>query len=173
MQLWIVGDGDRREWLLGELKRRNISHRYFGSVYDPQQLGDILCRAHLGFNGYVNTSAAFSTKASTYMSAGLPLLNSMGGDLQRLVMERGLGFNYTGGDRDSLAACLAGLNPALLGSMSSNCRQFFASELDRNRVREEMYRFLRACVDGTSEEDADRVQHESVEVLAPALTARD
>ena len=147
MQLWIVGDGDRRDWLLDELRRRNLAHQYFGSVYDPERLGDILCRAHVGFNGFVNTSAPFSTKASTYFSAGLPILNSMEGDLRRLVVERGLGFNYVGGDRESLRRCFAQVSKNTLGPMAENCRQFFAAELDRARVREEMYRFLRECLE--------------------------
>lgn len=146
IQLHIVGDGDRREWLLDQLKSRSLPHRYFGSVYDPEKLGDILCRAHLGFNGFVNTNAAFSTKASTYFAAGLPILNSMDGDLRDLVAERGLGFNYRGGDRDSLRQCLAQIDLDHLASMSENCARFFASELDRTKVRDDMYEFLQQCL---------------------------
>jgi glycosyltransferase involved in cell wall biosynthesis len=147
IQFHIVGDGDRRDWLLSELTRRKVAHQYFGSVYDPAKLGDILCRAHLGFNGFVNTSAAFSTKATTYMSAGLPILNSMRGDLEKLVAERGLGFNYVGGDRESLCRCLAQVNEESLALMAENCKDFFAAELDRTRVREAMYIFLRECLE--------------------------
>jgi glycosyltransferase involved in cell wall biosynthesis len=147
IQLYIIGDGDRREWLLGELKRRSLPHQYFGSIYDPAKLGTILSRAHLGFNGFVNTSAAFSTKASTYFSAGLPILNSMNGDLSDLVVRHGLGFNYRGGDRKELKACLARVDNETLRAMSENCIRFFASELDRTKVREEMYEFLRDCLE--------------------------
>jgi glycosyltransferase involved in cell wall biosynthesis len=142
IQLVIVGDGDRREWLLEELSKREIPFRYFGSVYEPDRLGDILSRAHLGFNGFVNTSATFSTKASTYFSAGLPILNSMDGDLRDLVSERGLGFNYQGGDRTSLERCLAQIDREVLAKMSQNCIRFFASELERAKVREDMQCFL-------------------------------
>ncbi|MGB7437655.1 MAG: hypothetical protein WBR26_09545 [Candidatus Acidiferrum sp.] len=147
IQLVIVGDGDQREWLMAELIHRKIPYEYFGSVYDPDRLGDILSRAHLGFNGFVNTSAAFSTKASTYFSAGLPILNSMEGDLHELVEERGLGFNYRSGDRESLRSCLAQTNCKILDEMSRNCLRFFASELERGKVREDMRQFLRECLD--------------------------
>jgi hypothetical protein len=148
VQLFIVGDGDRRDWLLSQLQRRGLSYKYFGSVYDPAKLGDILCRAHIGFNGFVNTSAAFSTKASTYFAAGLPLLNSMKGDLEKLVVERGLGFNYLGGDRNSLKQSFLKINEIDLAAMSRNCKVFFEMELERAKVREDMYSFLLECLEG-------------------------
>lgn len=147
MQLFIVGEGDRREWLLSELKNRNLPHQYFGSVYDPAKLGDILSRAHLGFNGFRNTTAAFSTKASTYFAAGLPLLNSMEGELANLVVQHGLGFNYQSGNSSDLKRCFSEINLDELASMSRNCLRFFESELDRIRIREKMYEFLRQCLE--------------------------
>jgi glycosyltransferase involved in cell wall biosynthesis len=161
IQLVIVGDGDRREWLLAELASRQIPFRYFGSVYDPDRLGDILSRAHLGFNGFVNTTAAFSTKASTYFSAGLPILNSMEGDLQKLVTERGLGFNYLGGDRESLETCLAQIDRGLLAKMSQNCVRFFASELERAKVREDMQCFLQGVL-ANEEQSRNGLPHEEL-----------
>lgn len=151
IELLIVGDGDRRDWLLSQLKQRGIPHEYFGSVYDPEKLGAILCRAHLGFNGFVNTSAAFSTKASTYFAAGLPILNSMGGDLHWLVEKRGLGFNYEGGNPQSLRSRLAELDTPTLRAMAENCIRFFSTELERERVREEMLHFLCECLEGRGE----------------------
>ncbi|HKR26884.1 MAG TPA: hypothetical protein VJT08_00865 [Terriglobales bacterium] len=151
IELLIVGDGDRRDWLLTELKQRGIPHQYFGSVYDPAKLGAILCRAHLGFNGFVNTSAAFSTKASTYFAAGLPILNSMGGDLQWLVEKRRLGFNYEGGNPQSLRSHLSELDMATVKEMSENCVRFFYAELERERVRGEMLQFLRECFETRGE----------------------
>jgi hypothetical protein len=146
VQLFIVGAGDRQGWLLNELERRGLPHQYFGVVYDPARLADILCRAHVGFNGYLNTSAAFSYKANTYFAAGLPILNSMRGDLHDLVELRGLGLNYSGGDRGTLKRCLASLNESTLSSMSHNCSRFFAAELERGAIRREMRVFLQKCL---------------------------
>lgn len=145
VQLFVIGEGDRREWLISQLSRRGIAHKYFGSVYDPEVLGDILCRAHIGFNGFVNTTATFSTKASTYFSAGLPILNSMRGDLAHLVLKHSLGFNYQGGDTSSLRNALAKMMTGdKLRVMSENCLRFFSEELERNRVRDDMHAFLSA-----------------------------
>jgi hypothetical protein len=148
IQFFIVGDGDRREWLLRELSRKSLSYEYFGSVYDSVKLSKILSRAHVGFNGFINTSAAFSTKASTYFAAGLPILNSMGGDLGSLVTERELGLNYTGGDQGSLRSMIARLNQSSIRRMSHNCRSFFKAELERQKVDQDVRTFLRTCFSG-------------------------
>lgn len=150
VQFFIVGDGDRREWLLDQLRQRGVAHQYFGVVYDPGELGSILCRAHIGYNGYVNTSAAFSYKANTYFAAGLPILNSMKGDLQNLVTHHGLGLNFTGGDAITLKQCFAQLNESALIEMSQNSRRFFTAELERTKLRQDMLTFLRKCLESVS-----------------------
>jgi hypothetical protein len=143
VQLFVIGKGDRQQWLIHELEARQIAHRFYGVVFDARQLADILCSCHMGFNGYINTTAAFSYKASSYLAAGLPILNSMHGDLEELVTEYGLGFNYRGGDRANLRSCFAQINEVVLASMSQNCKRFFAAEIERGKVRENMTAFLR------------------------------
>ncbi len=142
VQLFIVGEGDRREWLLHELDQRGLAYKYFGVVYDSKELGYILCRAHIGFNGFVDTSVAFSYKATTYLSAGLPILNSLPGDLRKLVDDHGIGVNYTACDRDSLRQCFKNLKESNCKTMSLNSERFFAAELEREKLHQEMLRFL-------------------------------
>ena len=134
VQVFIIGDGDRRNALLEGLTQKGIPHTYFGTVYNPQRLGAILGECHLGFNGYLNTSAAFSYKANTYLAAGLPLVNSMQGDLWTLVERHGLGYNYTQGSAPEL---LSTLQSALegMGERSANASRFFKRFLDRDVVR--------------------------------------
>jgi len=143
VQLFIVGAGGRQEWLLKELKQRGLPHQYFGVVYDQAKLGNILLRAHVGFNGYLNTSAAFSYKANTYFAAGLPILNSMSGDLHDLVELHSLGLNYPGGDSTALQAIIDSLTKSNLSQMSENCSRFFDAELDRGAIRREIREFVR------------------------------
>ena len=62
VRLLLIGDGNRCARLRGLLDRRGVPHEYFGVVYDAAALAAILARADLGFNGYVGTSAAFSSR---------------------------------------------------------------------------------------------------------------
>lgn len=143
MQLFVIGQGDRRDWLLEQLTKRGIKHRYFGPIFDSSRLAEILCGCHIGFNGYRNTTAAFSYKANTYFAAGLPILNSMDGDLKKLVKERGLGLNYRGGDRASLRSRFVEIEEGALNVMSQNCTQFFAAEIERRKIRVDMLNFIK------------------------------
>lgn len=142
VQLFVIGAGDRKDWLLDELKRRRIWHQYFGIVYNLEELGSILRRTHVGFNGYVNTNAAFSYKASTYFSAGLPILNSMGGDLRNLVNSQKLGINYEGGNVESLRQALSECTPDNLMRMSKAAEAFARTELEVLGLKRRMTDFF-------------------------------
>ena len=142
VRLFVVGTGDRQDWLIAELKRRRIQHRFFGVVFEPDRLADILRSCHVGFNGYINTTASFSYKASTYFAAGLPMINSMTGDLNNLVAEHGLGKNYKAGDRNQLKDCVLRLYRSDRTTMNSNCERFFATQVETDKVAADMRDFL-------------------------------
>jgi glycosyltransferase involved in cell wall biosynthesis len=144
VQFFLIGKGDRQEWLVGELERRNLRYRFFGTVFDTARLADILRSCHVGFNGYINTSAAFSYKAGTYFAAGLPIINSMTGDLQQLVEEYRLGENYEGGNRNQLKECLMRLSRNDTTDLAANCETLFDSLLDASKIGADMRGFLDA-----------------------------
>lgn len=146
VQLFVIGEGNRKKWLLDELQRRGIRHQYFGIVYNPEDLGCILRRTHIGFNGYVNTSAAFSYKASTYFSAGLPILNSMRGDLHQLIVSRGLGMNYESGNVESLGQVLRECTPENLKKMSIAVQTFAQAELEAHGLKRRMKECLAKAI---------------------------
>jgi len=143
-ELHVVGLGDRDAWLRAELARRGIAHVHHGVVTDPARLGAVLARCDAGFNGYRNTSAAFSYKATTYLAAGLPLVNSMGGDLAALVGDRGLGANYGEGDIDGLVGALGQVAAADPAELRARCRGFFDEEIEAGAVAERLHAFLAA-----------------------------
>ena len=151
VQLFVIGAGDRQEWFIGELDRRQIQYRFFGIVVEPAHLADILRSCHVGFNGYVNTTASFSYKATTYFAAGLPLINSMTGDLNRLVAEKGLGENYEAGDRHQLKSCVLRLLRNDTTTTVLNCEQFFATQVETTKVAADMRDFLVSNLCGSND----------------------
>jgi len=132
--LVIVGRGDRKEWLKSCLAELRVSFEMLELNYTEDGLIEIISRCNIGFNGYVNTTASFSYKASTYLAAGLPIINSMGGDLRKLIECRGIGVNYRSKDVGSLIEGLAKLDPAMLMQLSKNAEQFFEQELEGSVV---------------------------------------
>jgi glycosyltransferase involved in cell wall biosynthesis len=143
-QLFIIGDGDRRTWLINQLQLLSIQFTYFGIEYKSDTLTDILSRCDIGFNGYFNTTAAFSYKASTYIAAGLPILNSMKGDLYGIVEQCGIGYNYVAGDVRSLSNCLSSASREGLHVMAEKSGEFFKNEIDQNVIMDKMESFMRS-----------------------------
>ena len=141
-KLLVIGDGDKLTWLLDSVKERGIPHEYFGVVYDEARLAEILREADLGFNGYRNTDAAFSYKATSYLASGLPLLNSMSGDLHELVSEFEIGFNYRSEDVEDLGNCLRAATPATLMRLRANAEKFFSEHLDQDQLKRELESWL-------------------------------
>ena len=141
-RVFLIGDGDRKDWLLGEFTRLKIEHSYFGVVYDAERLAEILAGCDIGFNGYRNTTAAFSYKASSYFSCGLPILNSMGGDLEQLVAEHGLGFNFIQGNCLSLLDCIDRCSEEVLATCARNVELFFQTELQHEVIKDNLAAFI-------------------------------
>lgn len=141
-ELHVVGAGDRDAWLRAELARRGIAHVHHGVVHDPTVLGPLLAACDVGFNGYRNTTASFSYKATTYLAAGLPIVNSMPGDLHALVERRGLGANYAQGDALALGAALDAVVAAPAAEIRARCRRFFDVEIRSDAVDDAIAAFV-------------------------------
>lgn len=147
VQLFVIGRGDKQDWLIGELEARKLRHRFFGAVFDPERLAEILRSCHVGFNGFINTTAAFSYKANTYFAAGLPIINSMTGDLTRLVAEHGIGVNYEGGNREQLRDCVLRLVRNGTTEMAASSEIFFSTQLESSKICDDIGEFLMSSLE--------------------------
>jgi glycosyltransferase involved in cell wall biosynthesis len=75
-------------------------------------------------------------KACDYAAAGLALVNSLPGELERMIETHAAGLAYTAGDGHSLAEAITKLatDRRLLKDMRSNARRLAAAEFDRERI---------------------------------------
>jgi len=89
VQLFVIGKGDRQEWLIGELERRKLHYRFLAQCLSPSVLRTSCEAATSDLTDTLIQRRHFSYKATTYFAAGLPIINSMTGDLQYLVKKHG------------------------------------------------------------------------------------
>jgi glycosyltransferase involved in cell wall biosynthesis len=75
-------------------------------------------------------------KACDYVAAGLAVVNSLPGELQRLIDDHGAGLAYTAGDATSLARAITTLasDRTRLAAYRQGARRLAAAEFDRERT---------------------------------------
>ena len=98
---------------------------------------NLLARCDLGLVCVKPESmVAVPYKACDYAAAGLAIVNSLPGELQRLIDEHAAGVAYTAGDAASLARAIAGFaaDRSRLNACRQGARRLAAAEFDRERT---------------------------------------
>jgi ribosomal protein S18 acetylase RimI-like enzyme len=88
--------------------RDHASHNviYIGKI-PPETLPGLYAKCDIGLCAYrPGSTVALPDKAHDYMAAGLPMVSSLKGELERLLQTRRIGIQYAAGDARSLAASL-------------------------------------------------------------------
>lgn len=107
IRIWISGEGPLRssiEECIGKNQLRNLN--YMGRLtYLDLIMFYGLC--DIGLSLYSSDSnVGMPDKAYDYMAAGLPIINSLQGEFEGLLRERGAGINYRAGETESLVDSL-------------------------------------------------------------------
>lgn len=96
----IIGEGETKDRLISEVQSTGAQVVDHGILFDPQAKQEIFDHCHFGLNIVKpNVMVGLTMKSLDYMIGGLPMLNSIGGDTEKLVEKYDLGFNV---DRDHL-----------------------------------------------------------------------
>lgn len=139
IEIILIGDGERKDWLLSSLKENNIKYTYFGKIFEEEKKKEILSKCDFGFNGYKsNTEVALSYKSIDYLSYGLPLINSAKNDSWDYVEKYNIGFNYNENTIDQLIKNLKTLNNRELVKMKKNAYQCFLENFTWDKYEAQM-----------------------------------
>lgn len=92
--LHVVGDGENRDNFLRALKQAGIEYIYHGSIFNEAEKEKILRHCSYGLNMMKpGICVGMTMKSIDYWSHGLPIINNIPGDTERLCREEGLGIN--------------------------------------------------------------------------------
>jgi glycosyltransferase involved in cell wall biosynthesis len=94
---------------------------------------------HLGLSCYVDGAPqSIPNKFFEYLSAGIPVVSSLKGEISNMIKKYRLGLNYRAGDRNSLFYCIKKVldRPNLREVMSRNALKFFRDFGDADRIYE-------------------------------------
>ena len=93
VKLTLIGDGERREYFIEQLKDNRIDVDYLGLIFDETLKNDALKRCHFGINMYSdNVIIGLTMKSLDYFRVGLPTINMNIYDTGMLVREYQSGF---------------------------------------------------------------------------------
>lgn len=114
------------------------------NVFLPGWIGEKEINALLetGFAGLVPCRSVENTmpnKPFEYLSAGLPIVNSLEGEMADLVNQYGFGLNYFPGDLNGLCDCIERLadDPKLHDEMAKSALDFFGRFGDADKIYDE------------------------------------
>ncbi|WP_439749766.1 hypothetical protein, partial [Faecalibaculum rodentium] len=100
----IIGEGETKERLILELKATGAEVIDHGILFDPVEKQKVFDQCHYGLNIVKpNVMVGLTMKSLDYMIGGLPMLNSIGGDTEKLVEQYDLGFNVDRNHLEELA----------------------------------------------------------------------
>lgn len=96
------------------------------------------------YHNSIDFRSSLPNKSIEYLSAGLPLVSSLTGELERLLEEDGCGVTYVEGDAESLATTLVELydHRAGLETMSANALALYQGKFTAERIYNELCGYL-------------------------------
>ncbi|RVU25596.1 glycosyltransferase [Sandaracinomonas limnophila] len=149
----ICGSGDRLNELVS--KTQNLDNVHFpgfvsaSQIYSLMKLSDFGLCAFLSKENYLN---AIPGKSIEYMSAGLPILNSLkNSELGQLITDFNIGFNYD--DADSfLSVIKLALNSKFDKSqLKNNINKIYNNNFDSTTVYKNYLSHIENCISFYSE----------------------
>lgn len=103
LELHFAGDGEKMELLRQSAIGAGVGGIHFHGYLNPKDLECLLQSCDVGVVPmYPASGVSIPYKAGDYLAAGLPIVNSLTGDLKRLLDAHHCGEYYVAGDPESL-----------------------------------------------------------------------
>lgn len=105
----VAGFGPYTEAVREAAEREGSNVTFLGAL-PPNDLYPMLGRCDLGLLSYApDSNVAMPDKFYDYAAVGLPIVNSLQGEVKTIIEARELGVSYTPGDADSMAGAIESL----------------------------------------------------------------
>ena len=107
LRIWIAGDGPFRSQVKEFIETHHLENLTYLGKLEPRKLVNLYRVCDIGICPYApDSNVGMADKAYDYMAAGLPIINSLRGELENLLRDRRIGLQYKAGEPGSLAHAL-------------------------------------------------------------------
>jgi glycosyltransferase involved in cell wall biosynthesis len=130
----LAGTGDQAASLQQEAQ--NLSNVVLPGWIDSDEIQELLHCAWVGLVPCRSVVGALPNKIFEYLSAGLPVISSLKGEMAESVEKHGFGINYQEGDVKGLISALDNIleNPDERDTMARNALSFFQQYGDADKI---------------------------------------
>lgn len=142
----IAGLGENTAMLKDRAK--SLSNVTFPGWLKADEISKLLRESYLGIVPCKSVRDAYPNKAIEYLSAGLPIVSSIEGELAALIDKERLGFNYSAGNAEGLYQEVKRLvdNVDARDDMSRAAMAVFEQKFDARRVYGEYVSYIEGFV---------------------------
>jgi glycosyltransferase involved in cell wall biosynthesis len=153
----ILGDGNRRDWLVQEVINRNLSNFHLPGQFPVETMPSFMHRASVLLVTLSNQqifAATVPNKMQAYMAVGRPILASLNGEGARLVVESGAGLAVPAEDAKGLSEAvlkLYSMPEKDLETLGSNGRRYFKEHFDHNKLLDELVNHFQVVLQNQKE----------------------
>lgn len=122
----IIGDGERKEQFINELKSTGAYVNYYGKIYNQKIKQDIFDKCHFGLNVMKDSvCVGLTMKSIDYFQSSLPIINNIPKDTYNLVEKFNIGINIRDGNLKEVAKNIVKLSEEELLEMRQNTKKVF------------------------------------------------
>lgn len=146
----ILGDGSSREWMLNEIRLRELTNIYLPGRFPVETMPGFMQKASALLVTLADQpifALTVPNKVQAYMAAGRPIIACLNGEGARLVAEAKAGVSVHAEDPRGLADAilqLYGLTPDELEKMGDNGRKYYREHFDHDRLVEQLIGHLQS-----------------------------
>lgn len=131
VQLHIIGSGERMQELIDGARDAGADVVFHGAVYDTKEKQRIMASCHFGLNVMKRTVCiGLTMKSLDYLQCGLPIINTIPADTQRLVQMENIGVELD----EECAELIGKMTMADHLNMRKNVQRVFAERLSRTVI---------------------------------------
>ena len=135
IQFVLAGDGAKRSSLA--IRARNLPNVILPGWLSKDEIQTLLRISDIGLAPYTRSATqSMPNKPYEYMSAGLPIVSSLAGELAALLHSEKIGIQYQAGNAESLRDAIVYLaaNPEERAAMGRRARALFDRRFNASRV---------------------------------------
>ena len=146
VKVTLIGDGERREFFIRQLKENGIDVEYLGLVFDENLKNDLLRKCHFGINMYNdNVIVGLTMKSLDYFRVGLPTVNMNIYDTGILVKGYQSGFDLSRDNWDQVIEEIVTIREEKWNQLHENTIRMFQEKFSEAVFRKNFNQVLERC----------------------------